>query len=1367
MRLTDTILVALLASLGLALVLPKDDIKKEVVEHKYNDADPHENNFHGYEKITKITSHRYYGPKDHKHHHEEKEYDDDDDDDDDKEEHVHHSHKVKEKHKKYGHHHKSKKHDDDHKKHHSHDFKKKQHDHGEEDEEEEEEDKERKLIFHTDEFKKAKKKTEEKFPFLKDLESETPKSYHKHKVEQKHDKEEKKEAKKKYPFLKDVVLETPKRYHKHKYEQKHDKEEKKEQTNSKDGKLYKFIHRGGMDVKRDVDINIHAPTYEIHHDSDKKHDHGDAKLVKIFRVSSQESTHETKYPKYEHDDEQKHKKPTKEYHSLPKSLYQDGKSKHSDELYKENQTQTAKKAHSLLRPHREHIKSKHYDSHDKGHFGSEKKYPQSSKGHNHTEGHCPKPVVEATKRILDLIDLFFKKDNGHHGSPKKPSYQYKSYPSHDYYDKDHPNPHNNRYPDDKKPHSRPSKDTHHHYKPKNGYKKSNQAEDRQIGEEKKKALQKIIESLLDLLPVKKAAPEDRSKKSKPSEDDQDSYNESEKEHHSHERPSYLYKEHAEYKHDDNKKHIKLSEDRSSHYEPGYKHQELDSHHDEKKNGYDHDHEDSEKGQYSHDKPISQYKKKFDYKHDDEKKHIQLSKDHVSQHKPTYHYRKPDHQHDDKDHEQPKRPEPHHDDQEAEHHGGYKKSKDHYSYDKPRYQYKEHSEYKHDDDSERGSLDQRVKLDRKHIDHYRKSGHHKDHEDETKAYKDHQSRREPHAKRSNKLVPKLNTTQILNLEALKPQDRKRLAMGLPLDEQTRKEFGEFKDCTPKLITKLNAMYATIVDDPKYAPFIKYINTERKFSDRKRSASELTPEMLAKIEAMDPMIRGIAADQLDFDAKLKKEFVSAGKLYPGLIKKLEKEYARIVKDPKYKKILEKLKSHGKRSSPPKIPNRILKKIEAMDPVLRRVVAEKLDLPAKLTDEFVDCGKLDQHMIHKLNWEYARIYNDPKYKEILQEFNTKSKRSKGQDENTQDELKPLTKDEMKEEAKFKEEAREEVLASEPKRLTPNQLSVIGRMPKVHRDAAAKKLDLPKDLRKWFVKNKVYKGENLEQLNHEWIRVQSDPQYADIVKQIKALEFKGFGEDDQLVKDKAKKKIEDAAKKKAREKAEGIDKIRKRSVHQLTEKQLESLLKLDKYERQALARKLELDQSLAYEFVNTSKLNPVLIEKFNEAVSKDAGTPQHQELLKLVGQESPKPKEEELKLESIKKEVRLEIAKSLEFDEFTREEFLEAKELDSRLLDKVTKFWGLKRMKTAEQGKKDDLKHSEVVNKLLESALEKERQEGEDPQRKDTDDKKLTEADQKMKEKLEKTKANGWCDEFVSELEDAWGTKKKKTEDESGVKE
>ncbi|KAI1038985.1 hypothetical protein LB503_007533 [Fusarium chuoi] len=1276
MRLTDTILVALQASIGLALVLPHDSMKKVVTQHKNNDADPDKIKYHGYETITKITSHRYFGVKDHKHHHGDDEDDDTDDDD-----------------------------DDDHKKHHSHDFKKKKKHDEEDDDKDEDEDKDKnknknkkekpKLVFPTKEFKEAKKKHEEEFPQLKDHVSETPKSNDKSKSLEDAVEKIEKETKQKFPF-ENIVLETPKRYNKHKNEEKQVKEDKKKRTNSKDGKMYKLIHRNGMDVKRDIDINIHAPTYKIYHNSDKKHDHGDAELIKIFHVSSEESTHESKHHKYKHDGEQKHKEQTKEPHSLPKS-------------------------------HHKHVESKNHDSHDKGHFGSEKKYPQSSKGRNQTQGRRPKPAVKVTKKILELIRPLLKKEDDSHDSSKKPSHQYKSYPSHAYSDKGSPSPHDNRYPD--------NQNTHHGDKPNNGHGKSDKAENKRIKEKKKNdALRRIIESLADLL-AKNEASKHRPKKTHPSQDDHDSHHESEKKHHSHKRPPYPYKEHAEYKHDDNKSHVKLSQDSSSHYEPGY------------------NHEDSKKGQYSHNKPISQYEKKINNKQDDEKNYIKEIKDRVSQYKPTLHNEKSDHHHrHHKDNEHPKRPEPHHKHQGAENHGDSRKSEDYYPYNKPKYQFEEQSKHKHDDDNKRGPFDQKVTMDRKPVGYFTKSGHHKDLENETKAYKDHQSRLETHAKRSSNPVPKLNTTQILNLEALSPQDRKRIAMGLPLDSQTRKEFGEFKECTPKLITKLNVMYARIVDDPKYAPFIKYLNTERKFHNRKRSDSVLTPEMLAKIEAMPPLMRTLAADQLDFGPELKKEFVKGGKLSPSLVKKLEKEYERIAKNPKYTKILEKLKSNGKRAAPnpppPKIPNETLKKIEAMDPILRRFLAEKLNLPAKLTDEFVDCGKLDQAMIDKLNWEYARIHKDPEYKKILQEFNTKSKRSKGQDENTKDEPITLTDDEKEKEAKPKEkeakprekeakprekEAKpKEKDSEEPQRLTTAQLSVLANMPKAHRRKIAKKIGLPQGLTKWFVKAKKFEGKNLERLNEEWIRVQLDPKYEDVVTSLKHMALKG--------NNKASK-----------------DKIRKRSVHQLTEKELERVLKLDKYERQALARRLGLDQSLARELINASKPNTDLLEKLNEAVSKSVGTPQYQELLKLVGKDSPKSNNEELKLESIKKEVRLEIAKSLEFDEFTRDEFLEARELKGRLLDKVTKYWGVKRMENAEQGK-DDIKHSEVINKLLGSALDKAGQPGDGLQSKDTDGKKLTEAEQKMKDKLEKTKANGWCDEFVSELEDAWGPKKEK---------
>jgi hypothetical protein len=1327
MRLTNTVLIALQASMGLGLVVPKDNIKKEVAEHKHktsDDAIPYKKNFQGYEKITKITAHRYYGPKDHKHHHEEKEHDDENDDD--KEEHGHHSHEVKEKHDKDDHHHESKKHDDDdhdhkakgkgHKDKEEDDEEDKKHDHDEDDDDEDEA-KKHKLIYHTEEYKKAKKGTKEKVPVFKD-----------------------------------VVLETPQRHKpKHEDEQKHDKEEKKDKPNSKDGKMYKYIHRNGMDHKRDVDINIHAPTYELHHDSDKKQGHGNAKFVKILRVSSQGS-HETKYPKYQHDVEKKHRKPTKAYHPLHKSLHQHDKSKHNDEHDKEKQhyidDETARKLiklmgagylgephkvdknhYSLPKPHREHIKSKHYDSHDRGNFGSEKKYPQSG--------------PETTKPLLDIVDDFFNEDNGHRGSPEKQVYRYKSYPSHDHSDKDHTSHH-----DERKSHLNPSKDHQRQYEPKDGY-KSKHVADEHLNEKDRTALLNAIRYVYDSS-YNPNAPKyvERPHKTKPSRDDQDSHHESEKEHHSHDRPSYRYEEHAEYKHDDNKKHIKLSEGRSSHYEPGYKRKEPDSHHDEKESSHDHEHEDSEKDQYSHYKPISQYKKNFDYKHDDEKKHIKLSKDRVSQHRPTYHSKKL---------------EPHHDDKEAEHHEAHNESKDHHSHDKPSYWYKEHSEHKHDDDSERGPFDQRVKLDRKPIDYYRKSEHHKAHEqDDTKSYRDHQSHREPHTKRSNKPnpntpLPRLNATQICNLEYLQKYDRERIVHGLPLDEDGKSQFCDMEEISPELIVKLNAMYAKIVDDPKYAPFIKYLATDRGLEEdtennRKRSAPEISPEALAKIEAMNPILRGVAADKLDFNPKLKKEFVNARKLYPGLIKKLNKEYARVIKNPKYKKIVEKLKSPEKRSSPPTISNETLKKIEAMDPILRRVMAEKLDLPSKLTDEFVDCGKLDHVMVQKLNWEYSRIYNNPKYKKILKEFNTNSKRSEGNDELKdwiKDELKDLDKVETTTDETTKDENKET-----PKKLTENQLRALGSVPPVYREIVAIALDFPKGLKKQVMKNAVYKGELLDTMNKEWDRVQTDPKYKNFVKKMERVDKKV-----QELRDKKKEESKDK------------NKIRERSVHQLTEKQLESLLQLNKYDRQALMRKLKLDQSLAHEFVNASKLTPHFIEKFNDAIAKIAGTPEHQELLKLVGQKPPKDEkedqaeEEALKLESVKQEVRMEIAKDLELDKSTEKEFLEAEELAGSLLEKLKKGFAFKRLKNITKSKKDDTKHLELVEELIRVAtLKQEEAEYKESQRKDSEkNKKLTKTDEKLKEKLKKTKDNGWCNEFVGELEGTWNTSEKKTESQS----
>ncbi|KAF4337812.1 hypothetical protein FBEOM_8301 [Fusarium beomiforme] len=1329
MRLANTVVVALQASMVLAIVIPNKDIKKDLEKHEgkiSEDAKP-DKNFYVHEKITKVTTHRLYGPKDHKHYYEVKENHDKDGhqhkskehDVDDEKEHPHyakkkdhngHSHEAKEKEHKYKHSHKTKEEDDD--------------------DDDDNEGKEYKPVSNKPDTKKGTKSD------IHDIVLEPPKSYKTLKHEHQH----------KHRYKYD---------HEHEYEHhdvgEHEGQEKKGKFNSKDGKKYKFIHRKGKNSKREVDINIHAPSYEVYPVSDKHHGYGNAKLVKIVRVST-EGSHEIKHPEHKHDGEKKHIKITtnpKRLHQHVEFKHHGGHDEHHKDQYHKGHYENEKKLLRLLegvyshheagkdhhvvpKPQNEHIKSKHYDNYDKDGHGNEKKHPRLSEDHqkadrdhrhsdhesqdkrkefkhagSHHDAHH-EDVPEMSKALLDMVRELYS-EPGKHKTSYKPAHQYKPQQSHDHLDRDHTSHHDkhhhDEHHDDKKKYSKPAKDYHHQDEPKYGYKES---------------------------------------------------------------------EHAEYKQDNENKHTKLIKNIKSEYKPSYKNKVAEHpdyphrprKHTEEPKDHRHLHHESKKVHSSYERPSYQDKEHVEYKHDDEKKHTKLSKDRSSQHKPTYQTKEHDRYHDDeeKHHDYLKKKELHHD-EEAEHHSDHKKSKDHLSDDKPSYR------YKHDDDKKYGKSEKEHNAYRKPIEsrrnnglmdfgkwpnkdkhssykpidfpgwpsyplrelpHYRpnrfdKGGHkgsdeHNKHKyDDTLNFKNKPG--VPHTKRSDKFdpnapLPRLKTLHILNIEALKPEDRKRIAFGLPLDEATRKEFGEFKECSPELIAKLNTMYAEIIDDPKYRHFIKYINTERKMiggtgKDRKRSTLEISPQALKKIESMEPNLRRLAAQKLDFPPKLVEEFTNCGKLSPGMIEKLNKEYERVHDKPKYAKIISKLKSESKRS-PPKISSATLAKIETMEPSFRRLAAEELDFPSKLAEEFANCGKLSHGMIEKLNIEYARIYNNPKYVKIIEQFSSKSKRSKS-----------LEKDREKNKDQEKNEQ------DEPKKLTEEQLKKIGRLPRVFRSKAAQRLNFPKDLRKEFARKKTYTGQLLDRLNKEWARVQKDPQYKKIVEKIMKMDQ------------------------------------RKRSVHQLSEQQVEKLVQLSKYDRQAIARKLDLDKSLTHEFVNTYKSTPILLEKLNEAYAKIVSTPEQEKLLKLLDGKLSKRgdwihfdrmKYFKTRLDSIPPHVRLRIAQQLDLQAEDKKELLKVREPSPTLLDKI-KLQLIRNVTVLEHREQlfglirwaDSLKPKPLLAKVWDPDYGR----------------RVKRTDEKLKEKLKKTKENGWCKEFVGELENTWDDPAEKTESKVDKKE
>lgn len=340
-------------------------------------------------------------------------------------------------------------------------------------------------------------------------------------------------------------------------------------------------------------------------------------------------------------------------------------------------------------------------------------------------------------------------------------------------------------------------------------------------------------------------------------------------------------------------------------------------------------------------------------------------------------------------------------------------------------------------------------------------------------------KEPKKLDPNKPLPTLTVQQLWNFERLNTSKRKEIVKDYPwMDEELKKEFPKYKELTPWLITKLNEFWAILhLDRQANMIFIEVMKRKVTGVPRKRATPELSDEENNKIEALskraDPKLskdqikrieaspsfaRRIAAGSLDFDPKLTEELANArGKFSAKLIAKLNKEYARIMSDPKYKDIRERYLPNSKRSEP-QLSERQIKKIEGLSYSIRGIVAKKLDLSPELTAELVKTDKLSDELIAKLNVEYSRIKSDPKYKDILDKFFSSSKRAETQ-------------------------------------LSKKAIKKIEGLSSTVRGIVAQKLDLDPELTDELIKSDKLSNKLIEKLNVEYRRIKDDPKYRDIL--------------------------------------------------------------------------------------------------------------------------------------------------------------------------------------------------------------------------------------------------------------------------------
>ncbi|KAF4988590.1 hypothetical protein FGRMN_9710 [Fusarium graminum] len=558
------------------------------------------------------------------------------------------------------------------------------------------------------------------------------------------------------------------------------------------------------------------------------------------------------------------------------------------------------------------------------------------------------------------------------------------------------------------------------------------------------------------------------------------------------------------------------------------------------------------------------------------------------------------------------------------------------------------------------------------------------------------------------LPRLNTHQLLNIEGIPQWKRKYVVDKLPFDDATKKQFMEFEELDAEMITKLNELYAAIYYDDKHDGIKEYINRPSKYtakwvtseiglSKRNAKAPKLTQKQLDTIENLKPYQRTMAAQKLDINPKLARQLFKAKKLTPELVDALNKEYVRIWENrEKYKSVLGMLNVKWKRGEKcdPKLSDTQIAELKSLGADTRILAAYAFDFPKPLIEEYAVIKVFTPEFIAKLNKEYARVLKEPKkYERVLKRLGSKRKRS-------------------------------------APGLTDAQMARLIYLSAHDRKMLAKEINLDKETTRMFVEAEhltpelVTKFNSLHALVHD--KHESEPPYH----------------------------LSDHLNDRRRRDASGPD------------KEAEELRKIEKEVREMIAKDLEFDESLTEEFVFAKKLTTSLVDKFNNILEDTREESWYRDILwNIMGEfkSAEVSNKEKVKISLGKdSEAKTSSNKDLKAETLSDNDIKMKTSLDKDLKAKVA----LEKNAKAKDSSNKDLKAKDSSDKdqKLKISL------GKNPEAKTSSDKELKakvalvktprtkiSSDQDLKAKLSKSKENGWCNEFLGELEDTLGEGKK----------
>ncbi|KAM0344050.1 hypothetical protein ACHAPU_007953 [Fusarium lateritium] len=541
------------------------------------------------------------------------------------------------------------------------------------------------------------------------------------------------------------------------------------------------------------------------------------------------------------------------------------------------------------------------------------------------------------------------------------------------------------------------------------------------------------------------------------------------------------------------------------------------------------------------------------------------------------------------------------------------------------------------------------------------------------------------------LPRLSTHQLLNIEGIVDWKKKMIVGNLPWDEETKKRFVEIKELDPDMITKLNELYATIYYDDKYEDIKTYIGRPSKYT-----AKWVTPEI-------------------------------------GLAKR--------------------------NAGAPKLTQKQLDTIENLKPYQRTMAAQKLDINPKLGRELFKAKKLTPELVEGLNKEYGRIWkNREKYKAVLGMLNIKWKRD---------------------------------IKKCPPKLSDTQIAELKSLGGDTRILAGYAFDFPKSLIEEFAIIKKFTPEFIAKLNTEYVRVLKEPKkYARVLKRLGAKRKRSTSglTDAQMArliylstherKLLAKEINLDEETTRQFVEAEHLtsELITKfNSLHALVhgkheseppyhlsnrqkrdasgpDKEAEELREIEKEVREMVAEDLKFDESLTEEFVFAKTLTTSLVEKLNEVLKYTQMDSRYRDLLwKIMGEFKPAKVFNQGKVEISVGNNRKEKTSS---DGELKMKIALGENPKSKISsdkDPKSKISSDKDLKSKTSSDKD-LKAKTSSDKDLKSKTSPDK----DPKVKialGKAPKAKISSDENLKAKISQSKENGWCNEFLGELEDTLG--------------